>query len=132
LAVTNTGTITIGTTLQFSSPAFDDAPSVSTISSPLQLDSSSHTAPRLQGLHCQILTGDDDFSTSLPIDQCVVPPGINGPIAVFITPNEEPLNGVLIDRQFQQVIAGPDIIFIDAIPDPLGSLIRNTTATLST
>jgi len=107
LAITNTGAITAGTTLQFSSPAFTGTPS---------------------GFHCQMLIGGANATISLPIDQCVVPQGINGAVAVFITPDAQPLNGNVVDRQNQTVVAGPAMTFIDAIPDPLGSLVRNITS----
>jgi hypothetical protein len=65
-------------------------------------------------------------TTALPVDQCVVPPGSNGPLAVFLTSDSQPLNGNVVDRQVQPVLAGPAVVIVD-VSDPLGQLVRNTT-----
>src|SRR6266581_4523365 len=66
------------------------------------------------------------FSLSLPISQCVVPQGINGPVTIWITSDDQPLNAGVVDRQSNAVVAGPLMAFIDAQPDSLSSLIRNS------
>jgi len=104
LTVTNTGSITVGTLLEFSSSAFSGTPS---------------------GFHCQMLIGGMPFSLSLPISQCVVPQGINGPVAIWITSDDQPLNGGVVDRQSNAIVAGPLMAFINSQPDSLSSLIRN-------
>jgi len=78
-----------------------------------------------------MLTGGANATLSFPIDQCVVPEGINGPVAIFITSDNQPLNTNVVDRQNQTVVAGPLMTFIDSIPDPLASVVRNTSATSS-
>ena len=76
-----------------------------------------------------MLTGGLNAAISLPIDRCVVPDGISGTVAIFITADAQPLNGSVIDRQNQTVVAGPAITFVDSkIPDLFGSLVRSTTS----
>jgi hypothetical protein len=72
-----------------------------------------------------MLIGGMPFSLSLPISQCVVPAGINGPVAIWITSDDQPLNGGAVDRQSNAIVAGPLMTFINAQPDGLGSLVRN-------
>jgi hypothetical protein len=104
LSVTNTGSVTSGTSLTFKSPA---------------LNSSTN------GFHCQMLAGGMPFSLSLPIDQCVVPQGLNGAVAIWITKDDQPLNGGVIDRQSNAIVAGPLMTFIDIGADKISALVRN-------
>jgi hypothetical protein len=80
----------------------------------------------LQGFHCQMLTGGMPFSLSLPINECVVPKGINGAVAIWITSDDQPLNGGVVDRQSNAVVAGPLMTFIDVEVDIIGESIRKT------
>jgi hypothetical protein len=104
LAVTNTGSITTGTSLQFSSSALNSSTS---------------------GFHCQMLTGGLPFSISLPIDQCVVPPGINGPVAIWVTSDDQALNGNAVQRGSNAIVAGPLLTFIDIQVDELSESVRS-------
>ncbi|KAI0288262.1 ferritin-like domain-containing protein [Russula brevipes] len=104
LTVTNTGTVAIGTKLEFSSPALNDSRS---------------------NFHCQMLVGGAPFSITLPIDNCVVPEGINGAVAVWITSDDQPLNGGAVDRVSNAIVAGPLMTFIDSQQELLGSLVRS-------
>jgi hypothetical protein len=104
LTVTNTETIAIGTKLEFSSPALNDSRS---------------------NFHCQMLVGGTPFSIALPIDECVVPEGINGAVAVWITSDDQPLNGGAVDRVSNAIVAGPLMTFIDSQQELLGSLVRS-------
>ncbi|KAH9991669.1 ferritin-like domain-containing protein, partial [Russula compacta] len=101
LSLTNTGSITVGTSLEFESPAISST----------------------SGLYCQLLTGGQAASTALPMDKCVVPDWINGPVAILITSNDEPLNGNVVDRYSQSVVAGPVITFIDTHTDLIDGLV---------
>lgn len=103
LKVTNTGSVTCGTSLTFSSPA---------------LNSSTN------GFHCQMLAAGMPFSLSLPISQCVVPQGLNGAVAIWITSDDQPLNGGVVDRQSNAIVAGPLLTFIDIEIDEVSVLIR--------
>ncbi len=71
------------------------------------------------------------FSLSLPISECVVPQGINGPVAVWVTSDDQPLNAGVVDRQSNAIVAGPLMAFIAAQPDPLSSLVRNSSNVVS-
>ncbi|KZT27059.1 hypothetical protein NEOLEDRAFT_1061792 [Neolentinus lepideus HHB14362 ss-1] len=101
LTVTNTGSITPGTSLMFSSHAIPS-------------DTSK--------LSCQMLTGDMSFSVSLPYSQCVVPSGINGPVAIYVTNDTQPLLANVVERATVNVVAGPTMAFIDTQPQTLGQL----------
>jgi uncharacterized membrane protein YgcG len=78
-----------------------------------------------QGFHCQMLTASAPFSLSLPLNQCVVPQGLNGAVAIFITSDDQPLNGGVIDRQSNAIVAGPLLTFIDIEEDDISVLVRN-------
>jgi len=103
LSITNTGTVTTGTSLTFSSPAINGS---------------------TDGFFCQMLVGGAPTSISLPFNACVVPSGINGPVAIFVTPDNQPLNGNPQQRASQAVVAGPTLAFIDIKPETLGELVR--------
>jgi len=105
LTVTNTGPVAPGTALTF------------------KADSINGTIPE-DKLFCQMLTGGAPFSIALPFSQCVVPQDINGPVAIFITSDGQPLLNNVRDRAQTQIIAGPTYAFIDTQPQTLGQLIR--------
>ncbi|KAF8898121.1 ferritin-like domain-containing protein [Gymnopilus junonius] len=105
LSVTNTGSIGPGTQLSFSSPA---------------ITSANDTA----NFFCQMMLGGQPFSIPLPYSQCVVPQGINGPVAIFITSDGQPLINNVRDRATTQLVAGPTMAFIDTQPQMLGQLAR--------
>jgi len=108
LSVTNTGAITVGTSLQFTSPAMNSSTDQS-------------------NFHCQMLAGGLPFSITLPLSQCVVPSGINGPVAIWVTSDDQPLNGGAVDRISNAIVAGPLMTFLDTQPDTLSSLVRANT-----
>ncbi|KAH9962381.1 ferritin-like domain-containing protein [Russula dissimulans] len=114
LSVTNTGPISVGTSLQFSSSAINGS---------------------TDGFFCQMLAGGMPFSITLPYNQCVVPSGINGPVAIWVTSDDQALNGGAVDRQSNAVVAGPLMTFLDTQPETLSSLVRsnlNNTASSTT
>ena len=77
-----------------------------------------------QGLFCQMLIGGLPNTISLPLSQCVVPAGINGPVALWITSDSQPLLGNPVDRAVDKQVAGPTIAFIDTEPQLLGQMAR--------
>jgi len=79
----------------------------------------------VQELFCQMMFGGTPMSISLPLSQCVVPDGINGPVAIWITSDNQPLLNNVRDRASAQLVAGPTIAFIDTHPQLLGQLVRN-------
>lgn len=105
LAITNTGPIGAGTQLTFSSPA---------------LNSTSQS-----GAFCQMMVGGLPTSIPLPIDQCIVPPGINGPVWIWLTTDGQPLDVNIHVRANTQILAGPTAAFLDSQSDALGALVRN-------
>jgi hypothetical protein len=106
LTVTNTGTITTGTQLEFSSPA-------------IKSDTDTYY------LSCQIIVGGSDVAIVLPADKCIIPGDINGPAVVFLTSDSEPLKNDVLKRASQPVLAGPTIIFVDSERETLGELVRD-------
>ncbi|KAH9983488.1 ferritin-like domain-containing protein [Russula compacta] len=108
LSLNNTGVITTGTSLEFESPALNSSTS---------------------GFFCQLLTNAQASVTALPIEKCVVPSGVNGPVAVFITSDNQTLSGDLFVRSNQSVVAGPAITFVDAHTDLIDTLVRGNAST---
>ncbi|KAI5122190.1 hypothetical protein M0805_007087 [Coniferiporia weirii] len=103
LTVTNTETIVAGTSLTFS---FDAQSSISDTST----------------LSCQMLAGGLPFSLSLPYNACVVPSGLQGPVAIYVTNDTQPLNNNARDRFTGNIVAGPTMAFLNGAPESLGSL----------
>jgi hypothetical protein len=71
-----------------------------------------------------MLTGGMPFSLSLPIDECNVPKGISGAVAIWITSDDQALNGLAVDRQSNAIVAGPLITFVDIEIDIFAELVR--------
>ena len=100
VTITNAGPITIGTKLTFDLSGLSNA----------------------DGLSCQMLVGGNATALSFPIADCIVP-SINGPVAVFLTNDTQPLAADVTTQAAGVIVAGPAIAFIDA-PDALGALVR--------
>jgi hypothetical protein len=79
-------------------------------------------------MFCQMLAGGLPFSISLPFDQCTVPQGINGPVAIFITSDSQPLVANVVQQATSQLVAGPTMAFIDTQTDVLGQMIRTVSS----
>lgn len=95
LSVTNTGPIAAGTLLTFQSDAIKNW---------------DPTCP----LFCNMIVGGAVNSITLPIEQCVVPAGINGPVALMVTSDPQPLLASdIIDQAKKNIVAGPTIAFLD-------------------
>jgi len=71
-----------------------------------------------------MLVGGQPTSIALPLKDCVIPKGINGPVAIFITSDGQPLINNVRDRATSQLIAGPTLAFVDTQPQLLGQLAR--------
>ena len=71
-----------------------------------------------------MLVGGLPTAIALPLSQCIVPDGIEGPVGIFITddPTGQPLNNNVRDRANQAVLAGPTMAFIDTQKQLLGEL----------
>jgi hypothetical protein len=68
-----------------------------------------------------------DDATVLPLNECIVPAGINGPALVWVTSNNKSLDIDLEVRATQPVVAGPQLIFVDSEKEALGELVRKNT-----
>lgn len=105
LSITNQGTPNVGTQLTFN---FDGMPD------------------DISGLNCQMLVGGQINTISLPLSQCIVPQGVNGPVALFITNDTQPLaNNVVLRTDANNIVAGPAMAFIDPNPSPLSQIVRS-------
>jgi hypothetical protein len=112
LAITNTGTVGAGTKLEFSSPALNST--------------SGSTA------FCQMLVGGQANSFPFPIDGCIVPDGIDGPVWIWLTTDGQPLAADIHIRASTQILAGPTAAFLDTQSNALGALVRSGTSFNST
>jgi len=104
VAITNTGAVTPGTLLTFDSPGIAKAEG--------------------KEISCQMLIGGNATALSLPIEECIVPTGINGPVAIFLTTDPQPLAADVVVQDATVILAGPALAFIDTEADALGALIR--------
>lgn len=103
LTVTNTDSVQAGTSLTFQFDALSSISDTSTLS-------------------CQMLAGGMPFSLSLPFSQCVVPTGLTGPVAIYVTNDTQPLNNNARDKFLGNIVAGPTMAFIDNKPEAISSL----------
>jgi len=71
-----------------------------------------------------MLVGGLPCTISLPLSQCVVPDGINGPVALWVTSDAQPLINNPRDRATDKLVAGPTIAFVDTKPQLLGQVAR--------
>jgi hypothetical protein len=104
LTVTTKGPVSVGTKLTFTSAGIDKAVG--------------------QQLSCQMLTGGAPFGLSFPIDKCVVPAGIDGPVYIYITNSSQPLQSQLKNQCATCITAGPTLAFIDTKREFIGQLAR--------
>ncbi|KAF8907222.1 ferritin-like domain-containing protein [Mucidula mucida] len=105
LSISNTGSVGPGTLLTFASAALNG------------------TVPDDQ-LFCQMMLGGAPFSIALPLSQCIVPDGVDGPVAIWVTSDGQPLINNVRDRATNKQIAGPTIAFIDTKSEMIGQLAR--------
>ena len=78
-----------------------------------------------------MLLGGQPTSIPFPFNSCVVPSDINGPVAIFITSDGQPLINNVIDRATTQLVAGPLLTFIDTQPQLLGEAVGITSGSNS-
>jgi len=112
LTVTNTGTVTVGTSLTFSSTAISSSIDPSTLT-------------------CQMLAGGLPFSITLPYTECVVPASISGPVLVYVTNNSQPLINDPVTRFMGDIVAGPTMAFIDQSEDIIDMAVSMSTLSSS-
>jgi len=72
-----------------------------------------------------MLAGGLPSTISLPLSQCIVPKGITGPVALWVTSDSQPLINNPRDRAVDKLVAGPTMAFLDNKPQILGQIARN-------
>ncbi|KAJ7843697.1 hypothetical protein B0H13DRAFT_1648327, partial [Mycena leptocephala] len=77
-------------------------------------------------LFCNMITGGAPFAINIPLAHCTVPPGINGPVALWITSDNNPLINSVVDRDTTKQVAGPAIFFVDSQSEMLGSMVLSS------
>jgi hypothetical protein len=82
-------------------------------------------------MFCQMLVGGLPFSISLPFNQCIVPPNIDGPVVIIITSDDQPLAASVVDQATNSIVAGPTMGFIDTKFDSLSQSVRTGSGTSS-
>jgi hypothetical protein len=102
LTITNTGAITAGTLLTVSGNGISGT----------------------DNLFCNMIQGGNATALNLPLAQCNVPAGTNGPVALWITNNNTPLANDVTSRATDAQVAGPAIFFVDSQPEMLGQMVR--------
>jgi hypothetical protein len=112
LAVTSSGALQPGAMLQFNSTALNGT-----------LDPSK--------LSCSMLVGGASFSIVQDLNSCMVPPGINGPVLVYVTADNNPLAGNPAVRAQNKIVAGPAMVFVDTAPQAIPQLLRGSGSALS-
>lgn len=73
-----------------------------------------------------MMAGGLPFSIALPFNQCVVPAGITGPVALWVTSDGNPLVNNPVDRAMNKIVAGPTMLFLDNQQDALGTMVRSS------
>jgi hypothetical protein len=106
LKITNTGAAAVGTKMTFESPAMNG------------------TVPD-DKLFCNMILGGAPISVSMPLSECVVPEATNGPVYIWVTSDAQPLVNNAINRSTAQLIAGPALVFVDSVPEAIGTSLRS-------
>lgn len=69
--------------------------------------------------------GGLSFTISLPLSECVVPGGVDGPVGLWVTSDAQPLLNNPIDRATDKLVAGPTLAFIDTKSQLLSQMVRS-------
>ena len=69
-----------------------------------------------------MMVGGASFAITLPYEQCIVPDKIDGPVALYVTSDSQPLANNIRDQATNTIVAGPTMAFIDTVPQDLASL----------
>jgi hypothetical protein len=77
-----------------------------------------------ENLHCNMIIGGEPISRSFKMSECVVPNDVNGPVAIWITSDAQPLVNNIRDRDVVKQVAGPALVFVDTISEALGNAVR--------
>lgn len=112
LSVTNIAPAQPGTVLSFASAALNGSTSTTNFA-------------------CQMLFGGAAFSISQPLNNCVVPSGINGPVAVFVTSDDQPIDANIREQNDNTLVAGPAMVFVDTMSDALAQAAKGSVSSSS-
>ncbi|GJN92868.1 hypothetical protein Rhopal_005908-T1 [Rhodotorula paludigena] len=77
----------------------------------------------MSALTCQMLIGGEAVALTLPADNCTVPAGVDGPVAVYLTNASTPLAVNVIIQAQTTIVAGPGFIFVDSQVSILASVL---------
>ncbi|TNY21261.1 ferritin-like domain-containing protein [Rhodotorula diobovata] len=77
----------------------------------------------VSALTCQLIIGGEPVALTFPAAECVVPAGVNGPVAVYLTNSSTPLATNVVIQAQQTIVAGPGLIFVDAEVTVLASVL---------
>ena len=72
-----------------------------------------------------MLVGGAPFSISLPFDACIVPDGLSGAVAIYVTNDTQALANNARDRFTGNIVAGPTMAFLDGSVEALASLAKS-------
>ncbi|GAA5893743.1 hypothetical protein JCM6882_003084 [Rhodosporidiobolus microsporus] len=75
----------------------------------------------LESLTCQMIVGGAPSAVTFPAKECVVPGGIDGPVAVYLVNSTVPLASNIIIQNAAAITAGPALVFVDSKPSILSS-----------
>ncbi|KAM0751135.1 hypothetical protein T439DRAFT_380141 [Meredithblackwellia eburnea MCA 4105] len=92
------------------------------IGSQLAFASTLDLASQASSLSCHMIVGGAATALVFDASKCVVPNGINGPVAVFITNSSTPLQTNLQTQNKATILAGPALLFVDSSANTLSSL----------
>jgi len=106
LTITTNSTLSPGTKLTFSAPTLNST--------------NQDTA------FCQMLLGGLPTSIPFPLNDCIIPQDVDGPVVIWITSDDQPLINDVGKRATSQLIAGPAVAFVDTKPQLLGQLARQS------
>ncbi|GAA5999153.1 uncharacterized protein JCM10292_001628 [Rhodotorula paludigena] len=88
-----------------------------------KLGFSMHAEADMSALTCQMLIGGEAVALTLPADDCTVPAGVDGPVAVYLINASTPLAVNVIIQAQTTIVAGPGFIFIDSQVSILASVL---------
>jgi len=91
----------------------------------LTFQSTAMSGMNSSSMFCQMLMGGATNSLSLPLSQCVVPGGSNGPMAIWITSDSQPIANDVVNRTPNSVVAGPTILYVDTSGQMLSQMVVN-------
>lgn len=75
-------------------------------------------------LFCQHLFGGLAEAVVIPLDECNVPKGVDGPVATFITKGRKALSSDVTRQDTRGIVAGPAVFFVNGARTTLGAAFK--------